>query len=35
MHGFSDHLREAAKEAPGEIMLFDLDDVYEYRKPSF
>ncbi|WP_433215738.1 AAA family ATPase [Microtetraspora malaysiensis] len=35
MHGFSEHLRQAAKEAPDEIALFDLDDVYRYREPSF
>ncbi|WP_433413472.1 AAA family ATPase [Microtetraspora malaysiensis] len=35
MHGFSEHLRQAAKEAPDEIALYDLDDIYSYREPSF
>jgi hypothetical protein len=34
MHGFSEHLRSAAKEAPDEILLFDLDDMYSWKQPA-
>ncbi len=34
MHGFSDHLLSAAKEAPDEILLFDLDDIYSWKQPA-
>ncbi len=34
LYGFSDHLLTAAREAPDEILLFDLDDIYTWKQPA-